>query len=241
MCCHTRVCCLSQYSLKSVEEILGDGESHRNTWTGSQKGINPAAGPLSSPAEPYKWRPAGFSRSRFWSHCLKQAPSGWQDQDYEAWLALELTGPSLVPCSFNRWEQVRNERMKQMWKSLECHAVCMLPSQCRTHLARVCRRFIADKGIDTVPITGPNVPQTLTQLRSSRALFIGPSEALNSARNYPVAHCRPGPDLGEHPPGDHSHLIRSMPRCCWSAYRCWGAINITEPHYNTGCDFWCDF
>ncbi|KAJ8358874.1 hypothetical protein SKAU_G00153990 [Synaphobranchus kaupii] len=40
---------VSPSSLKSMEEIPGDGPLHKESWTGPKKGINPAAGPVSAP------------------------------------------------------------------------------------------------------------------------------------------------------------------------------------------------
>ena len=38
--------CVSQHSLKSVEEMPGDGSLHEESWTGPLKRSNPAAGPV---------------------------------------------------------------------------------------------------------------------------------------------------------------------------------------------------
>ena len=47
-CHYQKVCCVSQHSLKSMEEIPGYSQLLWESWTGPQKVLNPSAGPVSS-------------------------------------------------------------------------------------------------------------------------------------------------------------------------------------------------
>lgn len=79
--CCKKVCCISQNSLKSLEEILEDRHRERWTW------LYHAAGPVSALLweekrekhcqSPTKPPPADYSCAFFWLYCQKQTTWAW--------------------------------------------------------------------------------------------------------------------------------------------------------------------
>lgn len=72
-----------------------------------------------------------------------------------------------------------------------------------------------------IPLTGPHIPQSWIQLRTS----VGEAWATKEQQRLSRRPLRPYPGLGADPQDNIHHLIRNMPRWCECIQACGGHIN----------------
>lgn len=151
----TRRFSVSQHSFKSMEEKLGDGLLHEESWTGSYTGSNPAAGLLSAPfckkeQEKHCQSPVKWPSSLLVSNCQKLTQWGLHEglasfRGNCAYIPAqcsslgicqkmpELSGLPLVPRYLRGWEQMWHCARDSCEKVWRCHGECYAVSNIIQH------------------------------------------------------------------------------------------------------------
>ena len=114
----------------------------------------------------------------------------------------------------------------------------LVQDSARPHVARVCRQFLDDEGIDATdwPSRSPEPESDWETLARYVTVHLPPP---SGATGCPEAHWCPDPGLGGDPPRTPSTISSgACPDVVGSAYRHVGAIHTTEPHNDLSvCDY----
>ena len=91
-----------------------------------------------------------------------------------------LGGSHKPPCASQRYRDEILRPIVRPYAGAVGLGFPLLQDNARPHVARVCRKFLNDKGIDAM--TGPHIPQTWIQLRTSGMLCIRHQVALQTVQ-----------------------------------------------------------